>query len=67
MTQTELIEHYRRWPLRPVGVCKIPPRGLTFWEYRALRDGPLVECRYKTARYPRPTDPIDNWVTRVTS
>lgn len=51
MTDLELIEHYRHWPLRRVGICKVPPRGMTFREYRPELDGPLVNCRYQTAVY----------------
>ena len=29
----------------------VPPRGLTFVEYKSNQDGPLVNCRYETASY----------------
>lgn len=34
-----------------VGVCKVPPRGRTYFEYKPLIHGPLVDCRYDTAVY----------------
>ena len=36
---------------RKAGRCMVPPRGLTFDEYRPDKHGPLVECRYATASY----------------
>ena len=34
------------------GRCQIPPRELTFGEWRLERDGPLVPTPYYTAAYP---------------
>jgi hypothetical protein len=46
-------------PLK-VGVCKIPPRKLHWDEYNPGRDGPLVNCHYKTAIYP---EQYDNYIS----